>query len=615
VRLRLRYMICFACGLLLASQTACRSPGDHRRRIDKTAETIINEQLSNLDSDAVPFNIERPSDILRRRLLAKQNLPNAGGPSLGSDRLEPVEHWPEEGYPAAHASLDPIKLLEQADGKLIMSLTEALQVGAQNSFEYQSLKEDVFRAALDLDLERNEFRNIFLGSLEGLASSDTTGDRAVSGVETGTSAGLRRTLENGTEISTAIAVDLARLLTEPAASSLGITADATINIPLLRGSGRHIVTEPLKQAERNVIYAIYTLERFKKTFAVDVADGYFGVLRQLDQVANNEENYRGLMESARRARRRADAGRLTEIQVDQAVQDELRARNRWITAMEAYKRSMDSFKSLLGLPPDAMIELDAADLKRLADRADEMLAEGPGPAPAADGPVPPGHEGAGRFELAEADAIRLALDNRVDFMVAQERVVDAQRKVVVAADALGPEFTLFGSAAHGSGRSVSSATAEDARLRLDKGYHAAILTLDLPIERTAERNAYRDSFIVLERAVRNVQILEDRIKLDVRNTLRNMLEFRQAVRIQAEAVKVARKRVQSAELFLEAGRAQIRDLLEARESLLAAQNSLTSALISYRLAELALQRDMGLLRIRANGLWEEYIPGDTQDDS
>ena len=53
-------------------------------------------------------------------------------------------------------------------------------------------------------------------------------------------------------------------------STLGLVADASISIPLLGGSGADINTESLTQAERNVIYALWEFERYKRTFAVSV---------------------------------------------------------------------------------------------------------------------------------------------------------------------------------------------------------------------------------------------------------------------------------------------------------------------------------------------------------
>jgi outer membrane protein TolC len=52
----------------------------------------------------------------------------------------------------------------------------------------------------------------------------------------------------------------------------------------------------------------------------------------------------------------------------------------------------------------------------------------------------------------------------------------------------------------------------------------------------------------------------------------------------------------------------MRDLLDAQQSLLSAQNSLSAAVVNYRVAELTLQRDMGLLQVDENGNWSEYKP-------
>ncbi len=325
------------------------------------------------------------------------------------------------------------------------------------------------------------------------------------------------------------------------------------------------------------------------------------------------------MASARRARRLADAGRLSEIQVDQAVQSELSARDRWIREMETYKSALDLFKNLLGLPPDANVELDRSELNKITAPAEKLAINETNikngdpneKVPPADAPVkliPPGRENAGPLELNDRLAVELGLENRYDLQIAKGAVYDAQRNVVVSADALRADLTLFGSANVGGRRSVATAGLDDAELRPEKGVYSGAVTLDLPLERTKERNDYRNSYILLERAVRSMQDLEDSIKLDVRNRLRDLLQSRESLKIQTQAVVLAQKRVDSTSLFLEAGLAEIRDLLDARNDLLSAQNQLTSAAVSYRVAELFLQSDMGVLKIDENGLWQEYVP-------
>ena len=99
-----------------------------------------------------------------------------------------------------------------------------------------------------------------------------------------------------------------------------------------------------------------------------------------------------------------------------------------------------------------------------------------------------------------------------------------------------------------------------------------------------------------------LQELEDQVKLEIRSGQRNLVEFRQRIGIQAKAVEVARRRVTSTTLFLQAGRVEIRDVLEAQEALVQALNRLTEARVNYRVAMLQLQKDLGTLQVTPNGL-------------
>lgn len=597
-----------ACSLTLLVATGCRTAGDYRLEADRTAEKIINEKIIAIGSS--DFTIDRPSNILRRRLLAEQDLPYSGPESLGTDSLKPIEHWPDDNYPDSNLTSERIVTVTKTE-PVKLSLIQALQIGAANSFEYQRQKEDIFKQALTLDLTQHQFHTILADRTEALIESDHSGKQTTEGTQYNTNASVSRKLQSGAQLTAELAVNLVNLLMPKnnQASSMGLSFDATISVPLLRGSGRHIVTEPLIQAQRNVLYSVYEFGRFRQTFAVNTASQYFGVLRQLDAVNNNRENYRGLIRSAKRSRKLADAGRITQIEVDQAVQNELTARNRWISALERYKRAIDSFKNLLGLPPDASIKLDRSELLRLSVYSDKFMITTP-PADGDQTISPASTHNTGPLEINERDAIELAFENRFDLTAVQGKVYDAQRAAVVAADALGAELTLLGTSQFGSSRSISTANQSDARIRSNKGIYSTLLTLDLPFERTAERNAYRNSLIALEQAVRDVQSLEDDIKISIRNRLSDLLESRESLLIQAKSVKLAQKRVNSTNLFLDAGRAETRDLLESQEALLSAQNALTTAVINYRIAELTIQSDMGLLQIDDKGLWQEYFPGE-----
>ncbi len=506
---------------------------------------------------------------------------------------------------------------------LILSLMDALQIAAKGNKVFQSQKEDLFERALALDLEENNFRILFANDASGKYIEDRTGDDPVRGIGGSNTLSASKKFKQGAALTAALAVDLSHLLAPNHDSSLGLEADSTLTVPLMRGAGKDIVTEPLTQAQRDVIYAVYIFEHGRRMLAVEVADQYLDVLNLMDQVANAEENYRELVIMTRRSRNLCHAGRLTAVELDQATQDELSARQRWINAQIDYAKGLDAFKNILNLPTDAEIELDHQELVQLTAKArqailplveeqDEAPASQPAAPDSADAPVelvPPSEQG-GPYEMPYEQAIRIALANRLDLRTAIGQVYDAQRKVVVAANGLKTQLDLQGQASVGARRTDNfSANLPDARFNPNHGFYAASPIIDLPLERTAERNAYRVSLIDLEQNTRAEQIMEDQVKLDIRNDLRTLLESRESYIIQVQAAKLAQRRVDSTELFLQAGRAQIRDLLDAQDSLIAAKDAVTAALIDYRKTELELQRDMDVLEVDEKGLWREYEPG------
>lgn len=601
------------------------SPSHYRQQSDQTAYTLIRQKQLEALGRTEEFSIESAEETLRRRLLRNQQLPYAAASSLGSNFLEEIDHWPEKRQNPFSAGPDNTPATAKTD-TVTISLIEALQIAARNSREYQSRKEDLFRTALDLDFERDAFRNTLTGQLSGTYTEDRTNADSDNGITRGTegsaAAALSRTLLNGATFTASIGLDLVQMLDPSRLFSRSIFGDASITIPLLRGAGRHIVTEPLTQAERDMLYAVWDFERYKKEFVAGLIDSYLAILESKDQVRNQEENYRGLIQASRRASRLAEAGKTPQIQVDQAIQDELRARDRWIVARQSFERNLDQFKIQLGLPTDAGIELDRGEFAKLKDyiknRLADLFSNEYRPSTVSSGSpealAPPTIKERGPLELNQLDAIRIALENRLDLRIKQGQVYDAQRQVVVAADQLRPELSLLGSVDVGERRSLGSASADNSsRLDFSNGIYTGLLTLDLPFERTAEAHAYRDSFIMLERAVRDVQELEDQIKLQIRNNLRNLEQSRASLKIQFQAVKLAERRVHGASLNLEAGRAEIRDLLEAQEALLNAQNNLTSAMVDYRLAEIRMQTDLGLLQVDGNGLWHEQLTGENTD--
>jgi outer membrane protein TolC len=173
----------------------------------------------------------------------------------------------------------------------------------------------------------------------------------------------------------------------------------------------------------------------------------------------------------------------------------------------------------------------------------------------------------------------------------------------VAADNLGIELDLVGSA----GVRSTPETSFD-RLQFHEGdYSFGLRSNDLGLDRKAERNEYRKALITLEQQQRQHELDTDRIELDVRQALRALRAEAERYRIQKIALNLAQRRLETQKLMLEIGQSNVRLLLESEGALLQAQNDVTSALVAHAIAKLGFFRDIGILQIRPDGMWEQQV--------
>ena len=585
----------------------CRSAGDWRDVADEKAARVLGAVQRDVTGREEPVQIETPAQTLRRRLLLDQGLTVFNEASLGIRDLSTNAYW--NGAERLQASDRDDSLPLGTNRVLTIGLKDAVQIAARGSRDYQGRKESLFTAALGLDLENQKFRTTFTGMMNAsVDSSESEGERETRYGEAN-KVGASRTFADGTQLSSAIAVDLAGMLSGEKTSSWGLLADASISIPLMRGSGRLVNMESLTQAQRSLVYTIREFEQHKREFMVGIASAYLNVLLTKRMLVNEEENYKRVIISTRRSRRMADANRMSPSDFDQSRQSELSARNSWISAFESYDASLEAFKGQLGLPPDARIDLADQDLEELQAYVEKFAKTELGEYDAGEAAAPLALERpksvdeAGALKDQVDRAIALAVENRLDFRSNIDRIEDAQRQVLIAEDALRAEVTLGGRASAGEGAKAGSD--DNGEFNLGEAVFGSTLSIDLPFERTAERNAYRGSLIQLEGAVRAYQAAEDALKESVRAAIRSLRETREQLKIQYLAVSLAERRVRNNDLLLQAGRAEMRDVLEAQAALLSAQNALFSAIRSYRVRELELQKELGLLEVTIDGVWRE----------
>ncbi|MDE0892061.1 MAG: TolC family protein, partial [Planctomycetota bacterium] len=463
----------------------CQSPAQHAASADEEVYALITARRAALAEAPELFELAEAPGSLRQRLLAGEPAPT-----------EPI------------------------------GLRECLRIAAESNRDFQDNRESLYLSALDLTMERYRLGWIPAGSLAyGLEGSNEVSE------ERDASFGLSftRLLGDGGSLLAGIGIDSVRWL----AGGSGWSTDGLLTLsftqPLLRGAGRKIVLESLTQAERDLVYEVRSYERFRRTFAVEVASRFYQVLQQMDAANNANLNYENLKVIAERNRELAAAGRLDDLQLDQVRQDELRSQNNLLTARARLESTLDEFKLFLGLPVAVELSFDSRELTVLSE----------------DEPTELG--------LDEELVIDVAMRSRLDYLTSLDRMEDAERRVSITEDALRAGLNFVASS------NTNSTNGRPSEFDLRDSSWGLGLNFDLPLDRLPERNAYRSSLISRDAMRRSLEEFGDSMRVSLRGALRDTVIAVLSFKIQRESVVLAERRAESTRLRLDAGRADTRD--------------------------------------------------------
>jgi outer membrane protein TolC len=460
-----------------------------------------------------------------------------------------------------------------------LSLDECLRIASRNSRSFQLQKESLYGAALALSNSRRGWDfPLPAGEITGDASrivvnkggQTNSGDAAVNG-------SLVQKFVNGGVMTLGLGVDLASDLMGWKSTSLGSLVSANFTQPLLRGAWRGLAYENQYRMERDFLFTVLEYERFTQSFAVGIVRQYYAVVQQRDQLENERENIVRLEETFQLTKTLVEGGIRSQVELDQADQNLMDARVRLMQDEQQYQNSLDAFKIALGLPVRARVELDYPDAMKELNRVGPLA-------------VPVG----------EAEAFEVALRSRPDVLRQAAAVRDADRDVEIAADAFLPTLNVT------LGISAANAGPRDAaQIRFDRHTRWASGTFQYDLDQTDNRDAYRNTMLVRDRALRQWDEFVDSLRLDIRQSYRSLMLSKQTYELRLRNVDIAKRRRKLAVLEQKEGQASARDVLDAEDALRTAQNNVTGALVNYTTTRLQLMTTLGLLVVDEKGMLHE----------
>jgi outer membrane protein TolC len=472
------------------------------------------------------------------------------------------------------------EILEQkarAGEATLLSLSDTLAIAMANSRAYQSRKEGLFIQALILTETQKDFK--WDTSASTLTASTTlTDDGSMTenfgdnGVDGTLGLAVSRTLASGARVTLNYTETILNYFTSPDTSSESGILSFNIVQPLLNGFGPLVSLEPLRQAERDMIYSVRGFKRYQQDFVIDITSQYYSTLRNRDQLNNALKNYENARNSREQTEAYAKAGRIADFEAAQALQSELNAADNWAIALSNYQSALDGLRFTLGLSVDLNIEPEPTELDVLAER------------------------GLVGVDITLGEAIDSAISNRLDLITRRQQVEDQERDLEIRQRDFLPNLDVE----YDISKDVENSDYGDPLQELTVG-------LDIPFDWTEKRNAFRIAQINLERERRGLEEDEDNVHLEVRDLWRKLERNRSVYKNRLLSVKLAERRMENTTLLLKQGKALTRDLLDAQDDLLSSRNEATIALIDYTINRLRFWNAIERFEIDPKGMWYEQV--------
>ena len=495
---------------------------------------------------------------------------SAGGSRAGEQAVPTTQE-------ASEVELLPPSIFspQQQAQTITFGLPDALAHAQRHPRELQDAKEPLYLVGLDLTLEGHLWTPQFVARAQAdYREQGEIGefDRSLNAVA---EAAVSQKLPYGGTVTARVVDTLVRDLAERSTTGESGSVILEADIPLLRGAGRRAL-ESRYRAERGLLYAVRTYERFRRSFLVRIAAEYFELQEGKSSVENTHKSYKSRYEDWLKADFVNRMGQSKSIfEAPRAKSSFRQAEASLVSSKERYATALDRFKISIGMSVEALLDVLNQDADVDAQALDDLL-----PAITVD------------------EGVLTAMRLRLDLLNSADRVDDARRGINVAKNAVLPDLDAGGNLTYDTDPLHRGTTT----FNEDRTAWRAGLELRID-DRKRERNAFRKSIIDARRAERDHERSADTVRADVRRSLRRVAQQENLRLIQVMNVRENEFRLEAARAQFNLGLSTNQDVVDAENDLLAARNQLAAAISGYRNAILEFRRDTDTLRVAADGSW------------
>ncbi|MGA1630478.1 MAG: TolC family protein [Phycisphaerales bacterium] len=563
-----RRIACLMSALALTSLVGCDSA---MRTIDRRTEATLLSAADDVSGGTIAPRLR--TDALYEGDPMAPDYPERYRPPTRNPSASDLRFTPQ---PPRDETLEAAAARIQAEGMppadaVELDLRGAIRFAIDNAVEYLNAEETYIIVALALIIEQHRWEprpfNVTSAEFAALGNDGRFGRT----LQISNDLGVTQRLPYGGEVSARLVVDVTRQVDgfftqEGTAQSADLILQA--EIPFLRGAGI-AAREELIQRSRDLIYAARSFEEFRRDFCFSLIRGYLDLVLQQQEIANARRQVASSRQVDQREDALVKAGRQPPFQADLAKQNTLFAVNRLAGLEERYRVAVDNYKVRIGMDPTTPVVIVPVEL---------------------DLPMP---------AVTASDAVRLAMQFRLDLQTIADRVEDARRRVDVAANQVLPDLdvTLAGVIP----TIDRFGTNAGLNLRPDDGIYRAGASFGWALDRTIERAQLRQSQIRYEQEIRDERLARDDAAVEVRSSLRAIELSRFSLLLQEQNVAIAMNR--EASIAAAPDRASARDRTEALDQRRQAEDQRDRAQVDLQISILDYLLTTGQFRVTPEGLF------------
>ncbi|MEE8366455.1 MAG: TolC family protein [Gammaproteobacteria bacterium] len=378
--------------------------------------------------------------------------------------------------------------------------------------------------------------------------------------ESSASYGMRvsKKLNSGTELSTR--VTRWRDDAQAGAEDYRTSVEVEIAKPIFRNAGALIHEEPLMQAANDLATARRRYELQRVDLVINVVEKYEEILRLSRQFRADEQALKRTAALYRVTRAREAVGRTKRVDTLRVEFQHGQTLSRLSVNREILANARQDFAELLGFAPVTVFDLTPTVLLEYNN-------------------------------LQPDEAIRTALENRLDYAQTLQDYQDAARGVRIARRRLLPGMKLFARYHRNVDNTLSPSTIADS----SDGIWFFGISADTDFNRTRENTVLRSANIDKTAVLQDIKALELSIDLQVRQHIRAYDRARTEIEIAEKNLTLAAARLKFARRLFDLGRGDNFSVTDAEDALFQAKTQLFSTRAQVSIKSYQLSRALGTL--------------------